>query len=759
MRRSGVARPSVAALAVLLAGAVLLFPNALFRGQTFVERDLTSFYRPAKSLLAPLVRRSAGLPEWNPYFASGQPFAANPENALFHPATWLFFLLPFEWAFRLQVLLPVGVAAASMAFLLRALGRRPWAVAFGALTWAYGGYVLSVTNLLPTLLASSVLPAVLGFAVRVARRGRARDTAGLSLAFGLECLAGDPVTLVMTPAALLAAVAPRTRGRGAGRRIVTVGGGLLLGAAVATVALVPGLNLARKTTRGSGLKAEAANTWSMPPVRLVELVAPLALGHAEQGPDGYWGLGYYPGLRNPFIYSLYPGLLASLLALGAVLATVARPRGRRSRCVIAWTALALAGIGLASGAYGPVWPLARRLPLLSGLRFPEKFILLTMLSVTVLASAGLEPLLRRSRRTVVGMWRSLLVVAGLGVVVAVGARLSYLPWGTVVAKDTALVALTAAAYGLGLVILRRGGAGGLALLVVTLLDLVAAGRRLVPTQPVGVLATPPPVIAKLRESGVDGPVFHAAAWVWTQGGGYGYVRPPMPAFWGIRTILEPDFDVTELRWSAEATRSFMTVRDRSPEASFAVLRRRGAVVAIRLRSDVSMSGGRLVIPPGIDSVVELRYVDRPQPFAFCATRAERFRGREGWIAAVLALQAEARDVVLLEDDEDQRVPPAPSPCVVQADASDPTRLKLAVDAQGPGPSLVAINQTWDEFWTARLDGREAPVLRTDLCLTAVLVPPGAHRLDLRYHDPWLRRGGAVSLLALAASLALAAVRR
>jgi hypothetical protein len=93
---------------------------------------------------------------------------------------------------------------------------------------------------------------------------------------------------------------------------------------------------------------------------------------------------------------------------------------------------------------------------------------------------------------------------------------------------------------------------------------------------------------------------------------------------------------------------------------------------------------------------------------------------------------------------------------VQADASDPTHLKLAVEARGPGPSLVAINQTWDEFWTARLDGREAPVLRTDLCLTAVLVPPGAHRLDLRYRDPWLRRGGAISLLALAASLALAA---
>ena len=724
-----------------------------------MERDLTAFYRAAKSLLGPLAARSSGLPEWNPYFAAGQPFAANPENALFHPATWLFFLLPFEWAFRLQVILPVLMAAASMALLLRALGRRPWAVVFGAVGWAFGGYVLSVTNLLPTLLASSVLPAVLGLAVRVANRGRARDTAGLSLAFGLECLAGDPVTLVMTPAALLAAVVPRARGPRAGRRIAIVAGGLLLGAAVAAVALLPGLNLARKTTRGPGLRAEAANTWSMPPVRLVELVAPRALGHVEQGTDGYWGLGFYPGLRGPFIYSLYPGLLASLLALGTVLATLLRPRGRRSRGVLAWATLALAGIGLAAGAYGPVWPLARRVPLLSGLRFPEKFILLTLLSVIVLASAGLEPLLRRSRRAASGIRWSLLAVASLGAAAAAGVRLSHLPWGPVMAKDTALVAVTAAAYALALALVRRRAAAGLALTLVALLDLVAAGRRLVPTQPVEVLTTPPPVIAKLREAHVDGPVFHAAAWVWTQGGGYGYVRPPMPAFWGIRTLLEPDFDITELRWSAEATRSFMAVWDRSPPASLGVLRRRGAVVVIRLRSDVSLAGGRLVIPPGIDSVVELRFVDRPQPFAFCATRTERFRGREGWMAAVQALQAETRDVVLLdEDSNDSRVPPAPAACHVQADAADPAHLKLEVDARGPGPSLVAINQTWDEFWTARLDGVEAPVLRTDLCLTAVLVPQGVHRLELRYHDPWLTRGAAVSLLALGVTLALGAGR-
>ena len=108
---------------VLGFGAIALFPKALFCGESFFERDIQAFYRPAKSLVVPLTRASSGLLLWNPLFASGQPFAANPEHEVFHPLTALFFLLPFEWAFRLQVILPVIGAALSMFFLLDSFGQ------------------------------------------------------------------------------------------------------------------------------------------------------------------------------------------------------------------------------------------------------------------------------------------------------------------------------------------------------------------------------------------------------------------------------------------------------------------------------------------------------------------------------------------------------------------------------------------------------------------------------------------------------------
>src|SRR5581483_4348559 len=94
----------IAAVAVLL--ALAFFHGALFGGETFNERDLSIYHRPNKWLMAVLAHASDGLPLWNPFYSSGQPFAGNPEHEIFFPLTWLLFVLPFEWAFRLQVMIP-----------------------------------------------------------------------------------------------------------------------------------------------------------------------------------------------------------------------------------------------------------------------------------------------------------------------------------------------------------------------------------------------------------------------------------------------------------------------------------------------------------------------------------------------------------------------------------------------------------------------------------------------------------------------------
>ena len=113
----------VVGLAAVAALYLALFPGVLLRGEVLTGRDLSLLHRPLLSRLVPLAEASGGLPLWNPLSSFGQPYAANPGIHLFHPFTALYFLLPFEIAFGLPLLLAPLLAAAGMWFLLRELGR------------------------------------------------------------------------------------------------------------------------------------------------------------------------------------------------------------------------------------------------------------------------------------------------------------------------------------------------------------------------------------------------------------------------------------------------------------------------------------------------------------------------------------------------------------------------------------------------------------------------------------------------------------
>jgi len=753
----------VLALALGL-GTIVLFPKALFCGESFFERDIQAFYRPAKSLLVPLAKGSSGLPLWNPFFASGQPFAANPEHEVFHPLTALFFLLPFEWAFRLQFILPVFGAALSMFFFLDSLGLGFESATLGALAWGFGGYTLSTTNLLPILFAIAVLPAVLAFAVRLVSRGGRWDLPGLSLMVGLECLAGEPSTLLMTAFLLPASLAHFVLGNDGAVRLrrsfARLVAGLFLGGALGAVTLMPGLHHASKTVRAGGLPDSVADKWSLPPIRLLEFVAPRILGHVDQ-PDErwYWGGKLYPGKNYPFLYSIYPGLLV------AVLSGVAVTRGPPGRLV--WVGTAVLGTLLAVGTHFPFWHLARSVvPGLKGLRYPEKFILLTVFATVVLSSLAFEELLRdrtNLRRHlvqglgVVGCLATFTGVILLGLDVLRGNSL-WVSWGispaiadswaSVAAGDAIRIGVTAA-VALGVLVFFRRAVW--LLIPVAAADLVLAGRPLVPTKPSAVLSGVPPFLSPLVQVKPPGPLFHFAAWDPRLGTTTGICKPPVPAQWGISTTLEEDFDLTELRWSYRATRMFFEAVRTDSSLFSPLLRRRGVAAVLRFRPELSGAvGDRLSVGP--EGPLWLLSTTNPSPFAFCASRLVPGAGEEGWLHAVKRLGRDAATTAVVDLHDLELFPGEVSEGRVEGLLVRPGRVEFDVTANGPKPAFVAINQTWDEGWSARVDGVFAPVARTDLSLCGILAPPGRHHVALVYEDPWVTAGLLVSLAGLAALL-------
>ncbi len=750
-------RFSIVASLVLLFVVVVLFGRALFQGETFADRDLGSYYYAAKWLVAPLTRASGAIPLWNPFFGSGQPFAANPEHELFHPLTMLFLLLPFEWAFRLQVILPPLAGAACMFWFLRHLRRSRVAALAGALAWGLGGYLLSSTNLLPTLFSASVIPLALTFVMRLMRSPSLSNITGLAFALGVQCLTGEPSILIAMPFFVLATVlSPRVR---AGRRaLCMLALGLGLGVAMGAIVLLPGIHHAGKTVRALGLTDAMANEWSMPAVRLFDLFSPHVLGHVNRAdPTRYWGRALYGDKTFPFLYSLYPGLLISLLALAAW-------RMRR-RALLGWAAVSALGYLVALGDHFVIWPLLRHVPGFWGVRFPERFSVLFIFPVVVVGSHGFDWIVmgRAGVRRRLRPWLSgfsllgFLLAGGLWIA---STRASDAHLEKMAALDALRFSAVALAS-LGLLCIGRRfsrSQRGLALCALLAIDLADAGRALVPTVPVSRLSQPPGFLVPLLRRGQNELIFHMAEWNPRLAASGGLAKPPIPARWGLAMTLERDFDFTQLRWTFESTRTLMLTVNADPSLIEPLLRRRGVTAIVEFGAGVRWENDRLVRPGG-GPLVEALLARETNPFAFAVSRVEIVQGHAGWSDAVRRLRDEIPRTACVEDTELQAFPVHPAPAEVRIRRDTPMRFSLEVDAQGQAFSFVAINQTWDEGWRALLDGRPTRVYRTDLSLSGLAVPPGKHRIELEYADPWMSAGLGVSLASALVGLALVLFRR
>jgi len=74
--------------------------------------------------------------------------------------------------------------------------------------------------------------------------------------------------------------------------------------------------------------------------------------------------------------------------------------------------------------------------------------------------------------------------------------------------------------------------------------------------------------------------------------------------------------------------------------------------------------------------------------------------------------------------------------------------------ESDGTGYLVTRDSYARGWRARVDGREAPVLRANGKHRAVPLPVGAREVRLGYHPPGLGAGLAATGLSLLALLAL-----
>jgi hypothetical protein len=200
-----------------------------------------------------------------------------------------------------------------------------------------------------------------------------------------------------------------------------------------------------------------------------------------------------------------------------------------------------------------------------------------------------------------------------------------------------------------------------------------------------------------------------------------------------------------------------------------------AVMQVPTLSDLRLLGARFLIvpkgiseplPPGVlgrtvetEGAYRLVEIDDAEPRASVVPSWTVVSGERAALDAVLEPGFDPAAVAVLESD------PGSTPAVDGPDGAATYREAspedVRLEAEASVPSILLVRNAWDEGWSATLDGRSVPVLRTDGFLQGIALAPGRHDIRLTYREPAIGTGLALSGIAwlgLAVALVFVIVR-
>jgi hypothetical protein len=778
-RRGGLV---AALLLVLLWGAAF---HGAFEGRVFYVRDVSQNHEPARRLITERLR-AGELPLWDPYHGGGTPLLANPDMLVLHPTTVLGLLFQERLAFTASIVLQFALLLAGGYLLARALPAGRPAALLAAAAFGLSGPALSLSGMQNVLGAFAWLPLVLWGGLRAAREGGARPLLVAAPALAVILATGEAATLVacvlLVPALVLcdprepgAAPVPRAR---AAARLVPIA---VVAALLAAAAWVPALALLPLTPRGQGLPITETLKWPLLPGRLPELILPRLFGDPTRlPPTGWWGAWLFDG-GYPFLPSIHLGAVTLVFALGAAGA------GRERRRTRALLAVAVVGLGLAvlpatqAGA-----ALAARFPAARLLRYPERFLLVTVAATALLAALGLERLLMR--RGASRLPHAAVVLAALAFVLV-----SALAAAPAMADGVlgALGRLPASFVASDLMGIVRGGAMRSLLWLLAELSalaaasfIVARGSRaasraaawcLAAASAVSMLYASAPARSMAAAGWLEAPsplrdaVSHGA-------GAPRLVHEPRPAdlrvwgrtdeqIWGFRfdrftyslltghgdavpTILDPATDRMDL---APSVRLGTALGQRPIADQVRLLRLCGAGSLLAWQP---LDTPGLVAGPVLEGLsmppARLYRVERPLPRIRFVSRQAPPRDPGDPLASLLDPAFDPESMVLV-DGAVRADPPGPEARArLRVLQDDPERLRIEVETDRPGHLMVSDAEA--PGWRARLDGEPVAIERANTMFRAVAVPPGRHELEMTYLPSSVMAGFALSLLGVAALL-------
>ena len=747
------------ALAVLGAVTLLFFWRYFLLDQTLYAGDTAFVFVPFRQFLTEHLAMGK-LPLWNPFLFGGTPALAESQYQVFYPINLL--MLPLGaargmgWILALHLFI-MGVG--TFLFLRQSLELKTLPALLGAVAFAFGATIQSRLSIPVYTDAATWLPWILWGYDRARLRGGAWIGAA-PVFLALQLCTGAAQYSYYT-LALLAGY--HFFGPKPGRDAEQWRGGAVLawtlgaGALLAMAQLLPELELARLSDRGTKASYEFAISGSLAPHHFaLSALFPKFFGLYAAAPlDGFMAS----------VESSYTGA-ATLALWGAATAF------ERRAAVWFWAAVALVSLLMALGGNNPLYPLLYRfLPGTSTFRGPANWLLLFSFSGATLGALGLQAILNGNRAAqmralglsvILFLTATAILLSPLGAQIYAAPDAPFAPWAQValfgvVALICALLWKTPRVLSA-----RRLGA---VLLLVTVFDLFSVSRDMELSQTVlaSDLETTPPAVARLKA--VSAPVAPPRFWSANS-------ATPLEAWQRGETLSGADADLFRARQGL-ALRSLMPSCVAAQFGAPGLTGAWGALMPLRRHPHpiyesstpletklrwLRLLGASYHIGFGPPLQNDWPLISSEPPAIY---RDDKALPRAFWIGKVVPVTPEnALSVVssagfdptrqvALETDAPQSATPAPSSLPLQAASFsryDETRVELQINAPAAG-HLVMMDSVYPG-WRARVDGRETPILPANFTGRALEISQGNHQIELWFEPTSVRLGVFVSLMAL-----------
>ncbi len=737
---------SAAPFLIVVVVGLWLTRSFWFPGRYVVGFDTYAYSGPNLEVTERAVREWR-LPILNDLVFGGVPHLGNPQAGVLYPAHLLNLVMGTNRAMGVIVTAHVLLLGLGMLMLARRLGFSAIGSTAAALVATAAGSTLTKTVQFEQILVVAWIPLLLFAIHAVVNSPRPwRAVAGLGATTAAILLAGHPQHVYQAAILAAAAVVGFSIGEERWRRLGHVAVGAALGVAIAIPQLVAALYATADSaiTGGRDLEALRSPALSLPR----KDIARSLLGTVQARDPAAFASGF----ENIAFIGVVVALLVVVGAVALLASRTSRP----------WAlSLGIAGILALAWATGPRSLLFRVafdvVPGFDLARASARWLVIVVLVAALFAGAGVDALWRGARRAELA-----------AAVVAAASVTALLVLGLLVTADrrSATIWAVTAIVALALIAANTFGpkatrAGAIALLVLASAELAAMSLHSIPQQIQTDVAftshgTATTDFLAAADAGLTVALTDDGRSVEYQVPG---LRPNANALDGIASIdgYDGGVQITE-RW-ADALRRFQ------PDPP----------IELPLRNSLT-----LPIEPDALARLGVRYVllDRSRlaadfipgwtgpvaadPYFEVWENPAWLGDAVAWPSAVVSddpsatLRTDGSSLVhspLVTDESDAlSCAVGCDPVGVEVRRPQPERIELSVDLDRA--TLVSVAQQALPGWAVTVDGEPAEVVEIDGIFLGVAVPPGDHDIVFRYSSPWLAASLAVSLAAIAATVAL-----